>query len=161
MMNWNGCGRRRSWPNLRYYPSICLEGPKKTTRNLSGEPVSGPRFQPGTSRIQIRSFNHSTKKSGVSEVWLCMINLDWNGKKRSRPDVRWYAAIRLENVTSYGNQFLYLTWSFTCVDKSSATYISHLPTSAQIIERTLYIAVVSFLRLIWCIHVILLFLQMT
>jgi hypothetical protein len=33
-MNWKGCGRKRSWPNLRYYPGICLEGlgkPRKTS----------------------------------------------------------------------------------------------------------------------------------
>jgi hypothetical protein len=22
MMNWKGCGKKRAWPNLRYYPSI-------------------------------------------------------------------------------------------------------------------------------------------
>jgi hypothetical protein len=34
-MNWKGCGRKRSWPNLRYYPDICLEGLRKKTKNLS------------------------------------------------------------------------------------------------------------------------------
>jgi hypothetical protein len=33
-MNWKRCGRKWSWPNLRYYPDICLEGLRKTTRNL-------------------------------------------------------------------------------------------------------------------------------
>jgi hypothetical protein len=28
-MNWKGCGRKKSWPNLRYYPGICLEGLRK------------------------------------------------------------------------------------------------------------------------------------
>jgi hypothetical protein len=36
-MNWKGCGRKRSWPNFRYYPGIFLEGLKKTTKNLSQE----------------------------------------------------------------------------------------------------------------------------
>jgi hypothetical protein len=27
-------GRKWSWHNLRYYPGICLEGLRKTTRNL-------------------------------------------------------------------------------------------------------------------------------
>jgi hypothetical protein len=31
MMNWKGCGRKRSCSNLRYYPGICLEGLRKTT----------------------------------------------------------------------------------------------------------------------------------
>jgi hypothetical protein len=25
LMNWKGCGRKRSWPNWMYYPYICLE----------------------------------------------------------------------------------------------------------------------------------------
>jgi hypothetical protein len=35
MMNWNGCGRKRSWPNLRYYPGICPEGLTKTMKTCS------------------------------------------------------------------------------------------------------------------------------
>jgi hypothetical protein len=35
MMNWKGCGRNRSCPNVRYYPGICLEGLMKTTKNLT------------------------------------------------------------------------------------------------------------------------------
>jgi hypothetical protein len=31
-MNWKGCGRKRAWPNLRNYPSIC---PRIATRGLS------------------------------------------------------------------------------------------------------------------------------
>jgi hypothetical protein len=34
-MNWKGCGRHGSWPNLRYYPDICLEGLRKTMNSLS------------------------------------------------------------------------------------------------------------------------------
>jgi hypothetical protein len=30
MMNSKGRGRKRSWPNLRYYRGICLEGLRKT-----------------------------------------------------------------------------------------------------------------------------------
>jgi hypothetical protein len=35
MMNGKGFGRKKSWPNLRYYASIHLEGPRKTTKNLT------------------------------------------------------------------------------------------------------------------------------
>jgi hypothetical protein len=35
MVNWNGCGRRRSWPNLRYCVSIYLDGLMKTTNTFS------------------------------------------------------------------------------------------------------------------------------
>jgi hypothetical protein len=34
-MNLKGCGRKQSWPNLRYYPGIFLEGLRKTTKALS------------------------------------------------------------------------------------------------------------------------------
>jgi hypothetical protein len=33
--NWEGCGRKRSCSNLRYYPSICLYELRRTTKNLS------------------------------------------------------------------------------------------------------------------------------
>jgi hypothetical protein len=33
MMNWKGKGKKRLWPNLRYYPGIFLEGMRKTTKN--------------------------------------------------------------------------------------------------------------------------------
>jgi hypothetical protein len=32
MINWEGY-RRKQWPNLRYYPSICLEGLRGTMQN--------------------------------------------------------------------------------------------------------------------------------
>lgn len=32
IMNWKGSGRKQSWPNLRYYPGICLEELRKITR---------------------------------------------------------------------------------------------------------------------------------
>jgi hypothetical protein len=31
-MNWKGYGRKQSWPNLRYYPEICLEGLRETMK---------------------------------------------------------------------------------------------------------------------------------
>jgi hypothetical protein len=33
-MNWKG-GKKRSWPNLRYHPGICLEELSKTAEVLS------------------------------------------------------------------------------------------------------------------------------
>jgi hypothetical protein len=35
IMNWRGCGRKQSQHALGYYPSICLEGPRRTISNLS------------------------------------------------------------------------------------------------------------------------------
>jgi hypothetical protein len=34
-MNWKGCGRKRSWPNLRYCPCTSREGITETTKCLS------------------------------------------------------------------------------------------------------------------------------
>jgi hypothetical protein len=31
-MNWKVCGRKRSWPNLRYHPGILSEGLRKITK---------------------------------------------------------------------------------------------------------------------------------
>jgi hypothetical protein len=41
-MNWTGCGRKSSLRNLRYFPSICLEGLRKA------------QFEPGKFRIRNR-----------------------------------------------------------------------------------------------------------
>jgi hypothetical protein len=34
IMNWKGCGRKRAWCNLRYYPCISLEELSKSTKNF-------------------------------------------------------------------------------------------------------------------------------
>jgi hypothetical protein len=47
--NWKRSRRKQSWPNLRCYSGICLEGLSKITKNKSGWPVSGPKFEPRTS----------------------------------------------------------------------------------------------------------------
>lgn len=36
-MNLKGCGRKRSWPNLRYDPGIFMEGLTETTKYRSQE----------------------------------------------------------------------------------------------------------------------------
>jgi hypothetical protein len=43
MKNWKGCGRKRLWPNLRYYPGICLDGLSNTTKILSQDSRSPDR----------------------------------------------------------------------------------------------------------------------
>jgi hypothetical protein len=35
-MNWKGCGRKLSWPDFRYNPSICLEGRRNASVRLVG-----------------------------------------------------------------------------------------------------------------------------
>jgi hypothetical protein len=45
-MNWKKCGKKQSQPNLWYYPGICLDHLRKTMKNLLGQLVSRPRFEP-------------------------------------------------------------------------------------------------------------------
>jgi hypothetical protein len=40
LMNWKGYRRKQSWPNLRYYPGICMLGQRKTTKNVSQDSQS-------------------------------------------------------------------------------------------------------------------------
>jgi hypothetical protein len=59
MINWKGHGRKRLWPNLKFYSGTCLEDLRKTTENLSQDSRSlGPIFESGSSRILIRSASH-------------------------------------------------------------------------------------------------------
>jgi hypothetical protein len=44
MMNWKGFGSKRSWPNLRYYPSLCRDGLRKITKNLTQDSRSPCRY---------------------------------------------------------------------------------------------------------------------
>jgi hypothetical protein len=57
-LEWSGRG-----PILRYFRSIRLEGLEKTTKTLSGEPVSGPRFEPGTSEYEAGISNTRPRRS--------------------------------------------------------------------------------------------------
>jgi hypothetical protein len=43
MMNWKERGRKRSWPNLRYYTSNCLEGLRKIAQASVG--IAGLRAE--------------------------------------------------------------------------------------------------------------------
>lgn len=40
MRNWEGCGRKQSWPNLRYYPRPCLETEKNHEESISKADVT-------------------------------------------------------------------------------------------------------------------------
>jgi hypothetical protein len=47
-MKWKGWERKLSWPNLKYYPGICLEGLRKTTKNIGQDSRSpGPDLNSG------------------------------------------------------------------------------------------------------------------
>jgi hypothetical protein len=46
MMNWKGCEKRRSWPKLRYYQGIYLEGLRKIKK--TSVRIAGLRAEIGT-----------------------------------------------------------------------------------------------------------------
>jgi hypothetical protein len=49
IFKWKGCGRKWLSRNLKYYPSICLEGVRNTTKNLSQDSRSpGQDLNPET-----------------------------------------------------------------------------------------------------------------
>jgi hypothetical protein len=35
IMNWKACGKKQMQPNLRYYPSNCLKGLRKTMEDFN------------------------------------------------------------------------------------------------------------------------------
>jgi hypothetical protein len=61
MMNWKGFGRRRSWPNFNVLSRHSPGGTEKNYEKIcQGIRSSGPRFEPGTSRLRSKNVNHST-----------------------------------------------------------------------------------------------------
>jgi hypothetical protein len=62
MMNWKGCGRKRLWPNFKVLCQHVRGGNEENHEEpQSGQPISGPRYESGTSRIRSRSVNHEVQ----------------------------------------------------------------------------------------------------
>jgi hypothetical protein len=64
MMNWKGFGRKRSWPNFKV---LSRHSPGRTEENHENNQdswLSGPTFEPRTSRIRSRSVSHWTMTFG-------------------------------------------------------------------------------------------------
>jgi hypothetical protein len=69
MDNWEGYGNELSYPNLRHYFSIWLQGQKEITNNLSLDVLSAVRIiETGAFRMRIRSATYSTVTFGVRSV---------------------------------------------------------------------------------------------
>jgi hypothetical protein len=65
-MKWKGYQRKQLWPNFGYYLNICLEGLRKTTRNLSQDSRSPCQdLNPGPPEYE----------AGVLTTWQKMIGL--------------------------------------------------------------------------------------
>jgi hypothetical protein len=72
-MNWKGFGRKRSCYIFKVTSRHSLGGAEEIhEKPQSVKPISGTRFEPGTSQIRNRSINHSTTTLGA---WLldCVI----------------------------------------------------------------------------------------
>ena len=64
-----GCGRKWSWPNLKYDAIIYLEWVMKNHKNHeSGQLVRGPRFEPRISQIQHKNAARLTPIHLISDV---------------------------------------------------------------------------------------------
>jgi hypothetical protein len=88
MRNWIVFGRKRSWPNLRYYPHIFQEELREDTKT-SGRAVSAP------TQTQVRSFTHEP-------IYLILIGiLIFETSHPNQPTVKshwWGASHRLRNT---------------------------------------------------------------
>jgi hypothetical protein len=75
MMNGKGCGRKLSWPKIRYYPSICLDGLKKTMKKPQVR-IDGLQVEIciATSEIRNKNANHSTTTFGFIYYTRLIIN---------------------------------------------------------------------------------------
>jgi hypothetical protein len=78
-MNWKGCARKQSWPNLRYYPGICLERLRKPKKNVS---ENNPVFEIWTHNLlntpkQSKYAFLSADVSHISPMYNC-IQMSWS-----------------------------------------------------------------------------------
>jgi hypothetical protein len=71
-------GRKRSWPKLRYYPGICLEGLRKTTK--TSVRIAGLRVKIWTRDLP--SVNHPTTTFGRLHAILVKVFYDNAGSAR-------------------------------------------------------------------------------
>jgi hypothetical protein len=64
-MNCKRFGRKRSWPNLKYYPGICLEGPRKSEKPLSQDSRFMSRdFNPGPLEYEAQVLSTEPRRFG-------------------------------------------------------------------------------------------------
>jgi hypothetical protein len=88
-MNWEGFRRKKSWPNLRYYPGICLKELRKTMKGFSqdskflGRDLNGgpPEYEECLKDYDVQSvflkYGKLWKKSGRKcvPIMSCDINI--------------------------------------------------------------------------------------
>jgi hypothetical protein len=75
-MNCKGFGRKRSWPNLRFYPDVFLDGLRKATNSLHpGCPSPGRHLNPGPFENEAGVL---TTRSRLSVVMSVKMAVFWN-----------------------------------------------------------------------------------
>jgi hypothetical protein len=92
ILNWRGYGRKRPWPDLRYYPGICLEGQRKATKTQSGEPnrdlnPGPPKYKAGF-LTQDTTFGRRLWYYIFADLrtWNIAINCRYYEKAKSKPN---------------------------------------------------------------------------
>jgi hypothetical protein len=67
-MKWKGYGRKWTWPNLRYFPGVCMERMREITKNLSQDSRSpGEDLNPGPHKYEKGVVTVQTQCSKNSE----------------------------------------------------------------------------------------------
>jgi hypothetical protein len=145
-MNWKGCGRKPSWPNLTYYSRPCLEGLRKTTKNFRQDrrcpdQHSNPRHS------EYEGGNHSTitcdermdesrfaKRQKIGEDGRTNSDLNRGVRKKQWDQYLWLMIIRnyADSIVKYGRS-AYVIWiyphlrlvSFRCLFSSDNTVIHY------------------------------------
>jgi hypothetical protein len=80
IMNWRGCGMKRSWPTLKYYPGIWMEMTEKNQESpKSGHCVFRPKFETGASAYRIEP------------IW----SVAWNWIRKRNVLVSWQCQLRV------------------------------------------------------------------
>jgi hypothetical protein len=67
-MNCKGCGRKRSWPNLKYYPDIFLEGLNKTRISCQASRYAAQDLNRGPAEYEASVTTTGLRRSFVMHV---------------------------------------------------------------------------------------------
>jgi hypothetical protein len=101
-MNWKGYGRKWAWPNLRYYPGICLEGLRKATKNASQNNRSAGRdLNPGPpvyeAEVLIIRLRRSINNNEKNNCWYIIGARNYRANNNNRKNY----IILLNNCSSF------------------------------------------------------------
>jgi hypothetical protein len=73
-VNRKGFGRKRLWPNVRYYPGICLDGLRKTTESLIQDSRSPDRdLNPGPPEYEAGALTTRPSEFRMFVMFVCRV----------------------------------------------------------------------------------------